>query len=112
MTKAECSEQIQEDVRTYVEAQFAYDDESGEAQELCDHLCQIVVDNFKSSWQSWDKIYIKVEDGMLNKVYSENPNLEVILYDLDQDDPDKFDEVVESWKEVEDRKLTELLDHE
>jgi hypothetical protein len=59
-----------------------------------------------------DKIYIKVEDGMLNKVYSENPNLEVILYDLDQDDPDKFDEVVESWKEVEDRKLTELLDHE
>ncbi len=59
-----------------------------------------------------DKIYIKVEDGMLNKVYSENPNLEVILYDLDQDDPDKFDEVVESWKEVEDRNLTELLDHE
>ena len=59
-----------------------------------------------------DKIYIKVEDGMLNKVYSENPNLEVILYDLDQDDPDKFDEVVESWKEVEDRKLPTLLDHE
>ncbi len=53
-----------------------------------------------------DKIYIKVEDGMLNKVYSENPNLEVILYDLDQDDPDKFDEVVESWKEVAERKLT------
>ena len=49
---------------------------------------------------------------MLNKVYSENPNLEVILYDLDQHDPDKFDEVVESWKEVEDRKLTALLDHE
>ncbi len=40
-------EQIQEDIRTYLEAQFAYDDESGEAQELCDHLCQIVVDNFK-----------------------------------------------------------------
>tara|TARA_B100000674_G_scaffold258141_1_gene212936 strand:+ start:3792 stop:3950 length:159 start_codon:yes stop_codon:yes gene_type:complete len=47
MTKEEVSEQIQEDVRTYVEAQFAYDDESGEAQELADHLCQIVVDNFK-----------------------------------------------------------------
>ena len=47
ITKEECREQIQEDIRTYVEAQFAYDDESGEAQELCDHLCQIVVDNFK-----------------------------------------------------------------
>ena len=43
----EVREQIQEDIRSYVEAQFAYDDESGEAQELCDHLCQIVVDNFK-----------------------------------------------------------------
>jgi len=41
-------EQIQEDIRTYLEAQFAYDDESGEAQELCDHVCQIVVDNFKT----------------------------------------------------------------
>ena len=48
MTKQECKEQIQEDIRSYVEAQFAYDDESGEAQELCDHVCQIVVDNFKT----------------------------------------------------------------
>ena len=47
MNKAEVSEQIQQDIVTYIEAQFAYDDESGEAQELCEHLCQIVVDNFK-----------------------------------------------------------------
>ena len=72
----------------------------------------VIADDDGADKGPWDKIYIKVEDGMLNKVYSENPNLEVILYDLDQDDPDKFDEVVESWKEVEDRKLTELLDHE
>ena len=47
MNKAEVSEQIQQDIVTYIEAQFAYDDESGEVQELCEHLCQIVVDNFK-----------------------------------------------------------------
>ena len=47
ITKEECREQIQEDVRAYVEALYAYDDDEGEAQELCDHLCQIVVDNFK-----------------------------------------------------------------
>ena len=46
-SKEEVREQIQEDIRAYVEALYAYDDDEGEAQELCDDLCQIVVNNFK-----------------------------------------------------------------
>ena len=59
-----------------------------------------------------DKIYIKVENGMLNKVYSENPNLEVILYDMDTHDPDKSDDLLEGWEKVKAMKLPTLLDHE
>ena len=40
-------EQIQEDIRSYLEVLYAYDDDKEEARELCDHLCQIVVNNFK-----------------------------------------------------------------
>ena len=58
-----------------------------------------------------DKIYIKVEDGMLNKVYSENPNLEVILYDMDTHDPDKSDDLLEGWEKVKAMNLLTLLDH-
>jgi hypothetical protein len=40
MTKEECREQIQEDIRTYL-------DEYEIPQSCMDDLCQIVVDNFK-----------------------------------------------------------------
>lgn len=40
-------EQIQEDIRSYLDVVYAYDEDKDEAQELCDHLCQIVVNNFK-----------------------------------------------------------------
>jgi len=40
MTKEECREQIQEDVRTYL-------DEYEIPQPCIDDICQIVVDNFK-----------------------------------------------------------------
>ena len=49
---------------------------------------------------------------MLNKVYSENPNLEVILYDMDTHDPDESDDLLEGWEKVKAMKLPTLLDHE
>ena len=43
MTKEECSEQMQEDVRTCMDGMWSMD----ERHLVEDMLCQIVVDNFK-----------------------------------------------------------------
>jgi|TARA_R110000737_G_scaffold323288_1_gene335857 hypothetical protein len=43
----ETKKKIQNDVRSYLEVLYAYDEDKDEAEEMGDHLCKIVADNFK-----------------------------------------------------------------
>lgn len=45
-------------------------------------------------------VHIVVQDGLVQAVYSEEADVEVVVYDLDTDDNEEYDEVLTALTEV------------
>ena len=46
------------------------------------------------------KVYIVVEDGLVQNVYTDDSNVEVVLCDFDTTDPDEYEAVLKTVEEA------------
>ena len=46
------------------------------------------------------KVYIIIEDGLVQSVYAEEPNIEVVLVDFDTEDPDVYESNLKAIEEA------------
>jgi hypothetical protein len=53
------------------------------------------------------KVYIVVEDGLVQAVYADEGNVEVELIDLDTTDPDEYEANTKAFEEM--RKTTHIV---
>lgn len=53
------------------------------------------------------KVYIIVEDGLVQTVYADEGNVEVVLIDFDTEDPNEYEDNLKAVEEV--RKTAHLV---
>lgn len=53
------------------------------------------------------KVYIVVKDGLVQEVYADDTDIEVLVYDLDTDDNEEYDKLYEEVNNL--RKLEKMV---